>query len=76
MLTRVPKTPQTTASYRKPTAGKARAAQLPKGSASAKSSFYLNSQASTSSLGLAQKPRAALGSSQSNNYPGIKATIS
>ena len=42
MLTRVPKTPQTT-TYRKPAAGRARAAQLPKGSASAKSSFYLNS---------------------------------
>lgn len=52
MITKFPKTPSTNNNYRKPqtTGTKARAAQVPKGSASAKSSFILNSQQSTSSL--------------------------
>ena len=45
MITKFPKTPSTNHNYRKPATntGKARAAQVPKGSASAKSSFFLNS---------------------------------
>ena len=76
MITRVPKTPQTVSSYQKPALGKFRATQVPKGSASAKGSLYLNTQASESSLGMAQKPKAAMGSVSSNNYQRIKPTIS
>ena len=58
MITRVPKPPTMHTSVRKPatTGGKARAAQLPKGSASGKSSFCLASNQSTSSLARSTKP--------------------
>lgn len=67
MITKFPKTPSTN-NYRKPNTntGKARAAQVPKGSASAKSSFFLNSQASTSSLAHSAK-RGGFMSSQGNH---------
>ena len=73
MITKFPKTPNTNHNYRKPNTntGKVRAAQIPKGTASAKSSFFLNSQASTSSLAHSSKPRTGFMSSQGEHRVGM-----
>ena len=56
MLNKQTKRPSANMSRKAPAQpGKARAAQLPRGTASAKSSFFLNTQASTASLNTSNK---------------------
>ena len=62
MLTKLAKTPSANMNRKFPQQTKARAAQVPKGTSSAKNSFFLNSQNSTSSLAHSNKRGGFLGS--------------
>jgi len=66
MITKLAKTPSANMNRKFPQQTKARAAQVPKGTTSAKSSFFLNSQNSTSSLAHSNKRGGFLGSHGNN----------